>query len=101
MKKPWWYHDLKTHDSAWWALYSVLVLWIWIPCKIFTLCYGAVHAIAASVVCAPFTWHFDRYLDSMEERQKYSRWWRDCTQGGWLVYRGPFGIELIRRSACR
>jgi uncharacterized membrane protein YfhO len=96
-----WLLDIKPYDSGWKVTFLILSFVVLvIPYFIVRAIYGMFYEFFAMVLCMPFNWEFSHYLQG-EERVKYTTWWRDCTEGGWRVFVGPFGITRIVRSVCR
>jgi hypothetical protein len=98
-KRPWW--ELKPLDPWWKAILAVFVIMGMIVFAIFRAMFSCAWISITEFMAAPFEWKFVKYLDGQEERARYSRWFRNCRCGGWMLYKGPFGITRVTRSACR
>lgn len=98
-----WIPNFRATDSGW----KVIPIMLYVFCIIVPLClmiFMIRELIILPVIdtlCMPFNWEFSHYLRDQQERARYTTWWRDCSEGGWLLYVGPFGITRIVRSVCR
>ena len=91
-----WPFNIKTYDSGFKVFLAILLAILFmIPFLTFRW--------ACRTFYDDFKWslpffYFETYLDAFEERIKVSGWWKDCRYGMWGVYRGPFGIRIIKKS---
>lgn len=78
----------------------ILFFCVWIMLKLVRFILAEILESLVEMVCCFFEWEFVNYLHP-ENRPLYSNFLRDCSEGGWLLYRGPFGLTRVKRSACR
>lgn len=91
-----WPFNFKVYDSGWKVCFAAFLAFGFIlPISIVR---GACRGFFNE-----FKWYlpgfsFVTYLDTHTERVVLSGWWKDCRWGMWGVYRGPFGVRIVRRS---